>query len=60
MLLAERYERSSVMIRSNLVFSNWDQIFQDRMTAMAAVDRLVHHSAIPEFGGLRPLEEPDR
>lgn len=50
-LLAERYERCSVMISSNLVFSKWDQIFQDTMTAMAAVDRLVHHSVILEFGG---------
>jgi DNA replication protein DnaC len=49
--LAERYERRSVMISSNLVFSQWDRIFQDPMTAMAAVDRLVHHSVILEFGG---------
>ena len=38
--LAERYERRSVMISSNLVFSKWERIFQDPMTAMAAVDRL--------------------
>ncbi|MGA9577696.1 MAG: IS21-like element helper ATPase IstB [Terrimicrobiaceae bacterium] len=49
--LAERYERRSVMISSNLVFSKWERIFQDPMTAMAAVDRLVHHSVILEFGG---------
>ena len=49
--LAERYERRSVMISSNLVFSRWERIFQDPMTAMAAVDRLVHHSVILEFGG---------
>lgn len=48
---AERYEQGSVMISSNLVFSKWDQIFQDPMTAMAAVDRLVHHSVVLEFGG---------
>ena len=48
---AERYERGSVMISSNLVFSKWDQIFQDPMTAMAAVDRLVHHSVLLEFDG---------
>ena len=47
--LAERYERRSVMISSNLVFSKWDQIFKDPMTTMAAVDRLVHHSVILEF-----------
>ena len=42
--LAERYERRSVMISSNLVFSKWDQIFKDPMTTMAAIDRLVHHA----------------
>ena len=41
--LAERYERRSVLISSNLVFSKWDQIFKDPMTTMAAIDRLVHH-----------------
>jgi len=50
-LLAERYERRSVLISSNLVFSQWDQIFKDAMTTMAAIDRLVHHSIILEFDG---------
>lgn len=49
--LAERYERRSVMITSNLVFSKWDQIFKDPMTTMAAIDRLVHHAQILEFTG---------
>ena len=49
--LAERYERKSLMISSNLTFSQWDKIFGDPMTAMAAVDRLVHHSVILEFDG---------
>jgi DNA replication protein DnaC len=49
--LAERYERKSVLISSNLVFSQWDQIFKDAMTTMAAVDRLVHHATILEFTG---------
>jgi len=44
--LAERYERKSVMITSNLVFSQWDRIFKDPMTTAAAIDRLVHHSVI--------------
>ena len=51
-LLAERYERKSVMITSNLVFSKWDQIFKDPMTTAAAIDRVVHHAdrccSIPE------------
>ncbi len=49
--LAERYERRSVWVSSNLVFSKWDQIFKDPMTTMAAVDRLVHHAIILEFDG---------
>ncbi len=49
--LAERYERRSLLVSSNLVFSKWDQIFKDPMTTMAAVDRLVHHAIILEFDG---------
>ena len=49
--LAERYETKSVVITSNLVFSQWDKIFKDPMTTMAAVDRLVHHATILEFTG---------
>ena len=47
----ERYEKRSVIITSNLVFSQWDQIFKDPMTTMAAIDRLVHHATILEFDG---------
>ena len=53
-LLAERYERRSVIITSNLVFSQWDQIFKDPMTTAAAIDRVVHHSIIVEFGKEMP------
>jgi DNA replication protein DnaC len=49
--LAERYERRSVLISSNLVFSQWDQIFKDAMTTAAAIDRVVHHSTILELVG---------
>jgi DNA replication protein DnaC len=49
--LAERYERRSVMITSNLVFSQWDKIFKDPMTTAAAIDRLVHHATILELTG---------
>jgi DNA replication protein DnaC len=47
--LGERYERRSVMITSNLVFSQWDRIFKDAMTTAAAIDRVVHHSTILEL-----------
>src|SRR4029453_7570738 len=48
-LLAERYERGSVLLTSNLPFSKWEQIFKDPMTTAAAIDRLVHHSVIIEL-----------
>jgi DNA replication protein DnaC len=48
-LFAERYERRSMLITSNLVFSKWDQIFKDAMTTAAAIDRLVHHARIIEL-----------
>jgi len=48
-LLAERYERGSVMITSNLPFSKWENIFKDPMMTAAAVDRIVHHSIILEL-----------
>lgn len=48
-LLAERYERRSTVITSNLVFSDWEQIFKNPLTTAAAIDRVVHHSVILEF-----------
>lgn len=48
-LMAERYERKSMLLTSNLVFSHWDRIFGNPMATAAAVDRLVHHSVILEF-----------
>src|SRR2546427_2307837 len=44
--LAERYERKSVMITTNLVFSEWERIFKNPMTTMAAIDRVIHHCVI--------------
>ena len=57
-LLAHRYERGSVMITSNLPFSQWEQIFKDPMTTVAAIDRLVppqrrprtQHQKLPSRG----------
>jgi DNA replication protein DnaC len=49
--LAERYERRSVLITSNLVFSEWDKIFHDPMTTACAIDRIVHHATILELAG---------
>lgn len=48
-LLAERYERGSIIVTSNLPFSQWEKIFKDPMMTAAAVDRIVHHSVILEL-----------
>jgi DNA replication protein DnaC len=48
-VLAHRYERGSVMLTSNLPFSQWETIFKDPMVTAAAIDRLVHHSVIIEL-----------
>lgn len=50
--LAERYERKSVVITTNLVFSEWERIFKDPMTTLAAIDRVVHHSVILDMMGV--------
>jgi DNA replication protein DnaC len=49
--LAQRYERRSVILTSNLLFRDWDRIFKDPMTTAAAIDRLVHHAVILEMSG---------
>jgi DNA replication protein DnaC len=50
-LLTDRYERSSVLITSNLAFADWAQVFQgERMTA-ALLDRITHRCHIFEMNG---------
>ena len=50
-VLTSRYERSSLLLTSNLAFSDWNQVFQgERMTA-ALLDRLTHHCHIFEMNG---------
>jgi len=45
-LLVDPYERGSLMITSNLLFSKWEQIFKNPMVTAAAIDRLVNHRVI--------------
>jgi DNA replication protein DnaC len=61
-LMAERYERRSLIITSNLVFSEWERIFKSPMTTAAAIDRLVHHAVIIEIdrGSVRAEEAKKR
>ena len=48
-LIAERYERRSLLITANQPFSAWDQIFPDPAMTVAAIDRLIHHATIFEL-----------
>lgn len=57
--MAERYERRSLLITSNLVFSDWNRIFKNPMTTAAAIDRVVHHSVILEFAGIKSFRADD-
>ncbi len=45
-LISDRYERKSLIITCNHPFSEWESIFKDKTMAVAAIDRLVHHSTI--------------
>ncbi|KIG06056.1 IstB domain protein ATP-binding protein, partial [Burkholderia sp. MR1] len=48
-LIAERYERRSLLITANQPFSGWNNVFPDPGMTVAAIDRLVHHSTIFEM-----------
>ena len=48
-VIAERYERRTLGITSNVVFSDWEKVFHNPMATAAAIDRLIHHSVILEF-----------
>ncbi len=45
-LISERYECKSIIITCNQPFSEWEKIFQDKVMAVAAIDRLVHNATI--------------
>lgn len=48
-LIAERYERRSLIVTANQPFSQWNEVFPDEAMTVAAIDRLVHHATIFEL-----------
>lgn len=48
-LISERYERRSIIITCNQPFQEWDQFFEDKQMAIAAIDRLIHHGVVLEL-----------
>ena len=50
-LIAHRYESKSIIITANQPFSKWNEIFPDNMMAVAAIDRLLHHSQVINLEG---------
>src|SRR6185312_4677992 len=48
-LIAERYERRSLLTTANAACSGWNDVFPDPSMTVAAIDRLVHHSTIFEL-----------
>ncbi|MFD2196045.1 IS21-like element helper ATPase IstB, partial [Oceanobacillus bengalensis] len=50
-LISDWYERSSLVITSNLEFSQWNRIFADARLTAALVDRVIHHAHILSFTG---------
>lgn len=50
-VISECYEKRSVIITTNLEFSNWNGVFYDEKMTSAIIDRLIHHSHLLVFGG---------
>ena len=50
-LIAHRYERYSLMITSNQSYEEWDQLFDNTVMTVAAIDRLIHHAKILQCEG---------
>ena len=50
-LIRQRYEKSSLIITTNLPFNRWDEVFTSELAATAILDRLLHHSHVISITG---------
>src|SRR3984957_13288139 len=51
-VVAQRYERGSLILTSNLAFGSWDQAFAgDAVLTAAMLDRILHHATVVQIAG---------
>ncbi|MPM39929.1 IS21 family transposase ISEc62 [bioreactor metagenome] len=50
-IIRQRYEKSSLIITTNIPLGNWDKIFTSKLAATAILDRLMHHCHLISITG---------
>ena len=50
-IIRQRYEKSSLIITTNLPMGRWDELFTGKLAAAAILDRLVHHCHVISITG---------